>query len=453
MQTILVVDDQKAARRLLGHALSDAYRVVEADDREAALRALRTDAIDLVILDLHMPPAVETADEGIRTHRAIADQAPAVPVVVTTGDQDRNVALDMIQRGVADFLLKPIDPEVLRIVVARTLERARLEGELRELRAAVRERYSFGNLIGQSRAMREVFAQLERLAQVNTTVLLLGESGSGKSAVARTLHHASPRTARPFVVVDGAAMPESLIESELFGHVRGAYTGAESPKQGRIRKADGGTLFLDEIGNLSLEVQGKLLLFLDNRTFTPVGSSEEARVDVRLIAATHRDLQEMVGKGEFREDLLFRLQVATVTLPPLAERIEDIAPLAEYLLASLEKEMAGRKVQLTPAAIELLESYPWPGNVRQLRHVLESSLVLAGGGTLDAGDLILPATPGSAGAADPAAGSFKERVAELERRMLVEAIESYHGNKTAAGRSLGLDKNQVLYLCRKHGLS
>ncbi len=458
MQTVLVVDDQLAARRLLAHALEPSYRVLEAADGAAALRLLSASSVDAVILDLHLPPDAESAAEGLRVQRALAEREPLLPVVILTGDQDHGLALEMVRRGVADFLLKPIDPTVMRIVVARALERGRLERELRELRERLRERSGFGQLVGQSLAMRQAFARLERLAEVPTTVLLLGESGTGKSAVARALHERGPRAGKPFVVVDGATIPESLMESELFGHARGAYTGADAPRRGRIQAADGGTLLLDEIGNLSAAAQAKLLLFLDDRACTPVGSNEPVRVDVRLVVATNRNLAAMVRQGTFREDMFFRLQVATVRLPPLRERREDIAPLAEYLLARLAREVGRPGARLTRRAIELLACYPWPGNVRQLKHVLESSLVLASGETLDAGDLVLPAL--EAGAAEGqtedveagAGGSFKEQMARHERRVLGDALARCHGNKAAAGRLLGLDKNQIHYLCKKLGM-
>ncbi len=456
MPTVLLVDDQAAARRLLYHALKGNYHVLEAADGASALRALRAARVDLVLLDLHLPPDVETATGGLRAMQTIAEEAPFVPVIVVTGDHDRSLALDMVRRGVADFLLKPIDPAVLQIVVARALERSRLEGELRSLRERLRERFSFGSLVGQSPVMKPVFDRLERLASVRTTVLLLGESGTGKSAVARALHEGGPRREKPFVVVDGATLPESLLESELFGHARGAYTGADAPRPGRIRAAHSGTLFLDEIGNLSLAAQGKLLRFLDDRAYTPVGTTEEIRVDVRLIAATNCNLEEMVRRGEFRADLLFRLQVATVELPPLRQRREDIASLADYLLACLAREMGVTKPRLATKAIELLEEYPWPGNVRQLKHLLESSLVLSSGEVLEAADLFLPAVgdvPAAGTALDhEPGGTFKESVAAHERSLLQSAIERAHGNKAAAGRLLGLDENQIRYLCRKHGL-
>ena len=458
--TILLVDDQPTQRRLLYHALKDAFRVLEAGDGAEALRRWRAEPVDLVVLDLHLPPHAETAEEGVRVLGAVRTEAPRLPVVIVTGDQDRQLALDMVRRGVADFLLKPVEADVLKVVIQRALERARLQSEIDALRERVSSRSSFGGLIGRSPVTRELFATLERLARMPATVLLLGESGTGKSAVARALHVEGPRAARPFVVVDGSTIPETLIESELFGHVRGAFTGAESDHAGRVQMADGGTLFLDEIGDLSPSAQSKLLLFLDRHSVTAVGSAREVRVDVRLVAATHRDVERLAAEGRLRTDLLYRLQVATVTLPPLRERREDIAPLAEYFLASLGKEWGRPGARLTPLAIARLETHPWPGNVRQLRHAIESSLALAGSDVLDADRLTMPAAQAADGAGEsspagtraPAPGRFKERIAEHELRLLKEALAATRGNKAAAGRLLGLDENQIRYLCRKRGL-
>lgn len=386
--------------------------------------------------------------------------------MIVTGDQDRHLALEMIGRGVSDVLHKPVDPPILQVVIARALERAELERELQQLRDEVRERYSFGNLVGQSPAMRKLFATLVKLAATSTSVLVLGESGTGKSAIARALHHESPRAGGPFVVVDGAAMPEALLESELFGHTRGAYTGATSQKAGRIEMAQGGTLFLDEIGNLSLSAQSKLLLFLDSSSYTPVGSNEEIRVDVRLIAATNANLAELTRRGAFRPDLLYRIQVATVVIPPLRERKEDIGPLAQFLLASIGRELGRPAVRLSADAVSRLEEFPWPGNVRQLKHALENSLVLLDGDVLAASELVLPPPwPAEPAAPDPAPPDptapvfregtnpgFKKRVAAFEREILQDVLRRTGGNKAQAARLLGLDENQIHYLCRKHGM-
>ncbi len=460
MTTILVVDDQRAARRLLYHALKGEYRILEAGDGSAALDALESESVDLVLLDMHLPPATDTAREGVRTQRTIAERHPALPVIVVTSDHERDLALEMIENGVADFLLKPVDPVVLKIVVKRSLERSQLLREVDELRREVRERHSFGSLLGWSPAMQDCFARLEKLAQVPTSLLLTGESGTGKSAVAQALHHSGPRADGPFVVVDPAAIPETLMESELFGHAKGSFTGAARDEPGSIRTADGGTLFLDEIGNLSLAVQAKLLLFLDRRVLSPVGSRQEIEVDVRLVTATNADLDAMVRDGTFRADLLYRLQVATVRLPPLRDRTGDIRPLAEHFVADICRSLGRAVPEVSPDAMALLTSYAWPGNVRQLRHVLESSLVLLDGDRLDAADLSLPTAPASgANATDPEMTrdgeevvTFKGQVTRYESALVADALASTGGNKAAAGRLLGLDENQIRYLCRKHGL-
>ncbi len=478
MKSVLIIDDDRIERRLLYHALKDAYEVAEAGDGDQAMGALAERPADLVILDLHLPPCTETADGGLAVQQRLIDLDSLLPIVVVTGDQDRSAALEAIRRGVSDILYKPIDPEVLRVVAERAILRAALERELGDLRAQVRERYRFGSLVGESPAMRRLFAVLAKLAASKTSILLLGESGTGKSALARAIHCESPCSSGPFIVVDGAAIPETLLESELFGHVRGAYTGATAPKTGRIQMADGGTLFLDEIGNLSLGAQSKLLLFLDTGAYTPVGSNQEERVDVRLISATNMELDRLAQSSGFRPDLLYRIQGATVTIPPLRERKEDIAHLAQFLTAAVGKEAGRPEVRLADDAIALLEEYPWPGNVRQLKHVLESSLVLLDGNHLRSRDLVLPPLPagrlshapaaeaGLPPAADTgrslavspgnsgigAADGFSERVAAFERELITRTLRETAGNKARAGRILGLDENQIRYLCRKHGI-
>ncbi len=465
--TLLLVDDRAAERRLLYHALMPEFNVIESGEASDAIARASRGGVDLVLLDLHLPPYEATPDEGIRVLETIRDSAPGLPVVIITGDSDRALALDMVRRGVADLLLKPIDPDVLRVVVARAMERARMERELRELRARLSARPSFGGLIGASPAMRALFARLQRLGETPTPVLLLGESGTGKSALARALHLEGPRASRPFVIVDGAGIPESLLESELFGHVRGAFTGAEDARLGRIQAAAGGTLFLDEIGNLSGGAQAKLLLFLDTHACQPLGSNQSVRVDVRLIAASNRDLVEMVAEGRFRADLLYRMQGTCRRIPPQAERRMDTGPIAESILYPLGKEWGRPGARPDPEALRLLEVNPWPGNVRQLRHALEASLAIAESDILDARNLELPgdardegeggvhALPGKvAGDRDARSGeSFTARTSAYEREILADAIARAGGNKAAAARSLGLSENQIRYLCRKHGLA
>ena len=373
---LLIVDDHEASRRALYFALRHRYRIQEASDSGSAMEALAASSIDLVLLDLHLPPHTSTPEEGVRMYRHIRTEDPDLPVIVVTGDQDRRLAIEMTRQGVNAFLQKPVDPHQLEVAVDRALASANSERALSRLQSASGWESGFGGLVATSPETRRLFSVLRRLACTSTTILLLGESGTGKSAFAEAIHRESPRGARPFVRLDVTAAPEGLIESELFGHTRGAFTGAGSDREGRIRQAEGGTLFLDEIGNVPLAVQSKLLGFLDTRTYIPVGGNEERQADVRVIAATNSDLEEMSARGAFREDLMYRLLVATIEIPPLRRRRADIPALAAHIVEELARGKGVATPRLRTDAIEFLQEQSWPGNVRQLRSVLETTLHL-----------------------------------------------------------------------------
>jgi DNA-binding NtrC family response regulator len=398
-RTILVVDDERAARFALRRVLEKEHRVVEAETGEQALEALERERADLVVLDLNMPGM-----GGLAALEKMREHKDAPPVIVLTAHGSERVAVDAMKKGAADYLPKPYDVEELRLVVHRAIERRELERENARLRTALRAGTGLGQLLGKSEPMRRVLEMIAKIAPLDATVLIEGESGTGKEVVARELHRRSPRAARPFVAVNCAALPESLVESELFGHEKGAFTGAAGVRKGRFEMASGGTLFLDEIGEAPASLQAKLLRVLETRRFERVGGAETHEADVRLIAATNRDLKAQVAAGRFREDLYYRLKVVDLRLAPLRARALDIPLLARHFA-----EVAATRYGLparapTAAALAALAAYAWPGNIRELAHAMEKAAILAAGSAIDVGDLppeIAAAAPPPSAAAPP----------------------------------------------------
>jgi DNA-binding NtrC family response regulator len=380
--TVLVVDDERAARFALRRALEKEHRVLEAESGEQALAVVARERPDLVVLDLNMPGI-----GGLATLDEIGERPDPPPVLILTAHGSERIAVDAMKRGAADYLPKPYDIEELRLVARRTIERRELERENGRLKTALRASAGLGELLGESEPMRRVLEVLARVAPLDATVLIEGESGTGKELVAREIHRRSPRAPRPFVALNCAALPEGLVESELFGHERGAFTGAALTRKGRFELAHEGTLFLDEVGEAPATLQAKLLRVLESRRFERVGGAETREANVRLIAATNRDLKAQVAAGKFREDLYYRLKVIDLRLPPLRARAADIPLLARHFT-----EIAGTKYgiparPLSRAALAALCAYPWPGNVRELAHVLEKTAILASGPQLELTDL------------------------------------------------------------------
>ncbi|AEP12471.1 MULTISPECIES: sigma-54-dependent transcriptional regulator [Chloracidobacterium] len=390
---ILIVEDKDALRQMWRLTLERAgYGVVEAADLKQARQALRRQPPTVVLTDLRLPDGT-----GLEVLRAAKSLDPDVPVVVLTAYGSIEEAVAAMKDGAEDFLQKPVDPDHLLLVLERLVETHRLRRACLLMREEYARRYGFPRIIGDSPAMQQVGQQLQRVAPTETTVLLLGESGTGKELFARAIHHLSHRRQAPFVAINCAAIPETLVENELFGHEKGAFTGADGRQVGKFELARGGTLFLDEIGELPLAVQSKFLRALESRTITRIGGGQEIGVDVRVVAATNRDLAAAVAARTFREDLYYRLAVFTLEIPPLRERREDIPALANYFAEKYGREIRRRRVTLSPAALKALQDYDFPGNIRELENCIERACILCEGTTLEPEDLRLPTATSPAG--------------------------------------------------------
>lgn len=451
---VLLVDDEPRVRASLKLVLEPVYDILEAADAQEGLEFFKRESPDLVLLDVILP-----GTDGLAVLQNMRADEPNTPVIMLTGTKSVKTAVDAMKLGAADYLSKPFDVEELRIVVDRTLNSQDLEREVRQLRAQIVQRYAFHNLIGKSPSMQEIYAKIEQVADSRTTVLVTGESGTGKELVAKAVHYNSARRDRPFIALNCAALPETLIESELFGHEKGSFTDATARRVGQFELANSGTLFLDEIGDLSPATQAKLLRVLQEREFTRIGGVQSIKVDVRIIAATNKNLDELVRKGLFREDLYYRINVIALYLPPLRERGEDIPLLAKHFLARRIEEEKRPVQEFSKDALELIARYPWPGNVREMENIIEQAFIWSKGS-----NVILPEhlptivrtdTRSTSLRDDTLAGrlSLEKAVMEFEREIILDALKRTNYIQTHAASMLGISRRMLKYRMDTLGIS
>jgi DNA-binding NtrC family response regulator len=452
---ILLVEDKDSLRRVLRLTLENAgYSVAEAIDARAALNEIATSRHRLVLTDLRMPNG-----SGLDVLRSARAADADVPVIVMTAFGSIDEAVQAMKDGAHDFLQKPVDSNHLLLLVERALEQARLRTENVLLREEWSRRYGFPRILGESETLKRAVGETQRVAQTEATVLLLGESGTGKELFARAVHHLSARRDNAFVAINCAAIPETLIENELFGHERGAFTGATDRRQGKFELASGGTVFLDEIGELPLAVQGKLLRAIEEKVVDRIGGSAPVAVDVRVVAATNKDLKAAVDNSQFRGDLFFRLAVFPIEVPPLRDRGDDIIVLAQHFAAEIGRELRGREAQLSSGAVDALKQHHWPGNVRELENAIERACILSDSLILEPADLGLgsSATHESESLEQLDLSGTLSEVAHralriVERRKIVRALEANHGNKSKTAEDLGVSYKTLLNKIKEYAL-
>lgn len=445
---ILVIDDEEHMCWALERAMrQEGYQVFTATRGQQGLDLIREEAPSLVILDLKMPEM-----DGMEVLQKAKEMQPKLPVIILTAHGTIETAIEAMKVGAADFITKPFDLDELKIVIKKALMISQLVTEVSFLRSELTKGY--GQIIGKSQAMKEVVQLVDRVSASNATVLITGESGTGKEVVAVSVHQASPRRDMPFVAVNCAALPEHLLESELFGHEKGAFTGAVARKMGRFELADKGTIFLDEIAEMPLNMQAKLLRFLQEKTFERVGGTETLHVDVRVVAATNRNIMEAISKGDFREDLYYRLNVVPIHLPPLRERKEDVPLLVEHFLKKFQPTYLVDKI--SPGAMEMLCNYNWPGNIRELQNVIERAAIICQGSEIQPDHLPkeLQSTQKQATIAGPVVNFPEEGInlEDVEKQLILKALDKSGKNQTRAAQLLGITRSALLYRMQKHGI-
>ncbi len=447
---LLVVDDEATQREMLKGILERAgYGVAVAGTGVEALAAMEQDGVDLVLSDQRMPEM-----DGLELLRRVRGRVDAPPVVLMTAYGSVSSAVEAMKRGAADYLTKPFDKDELLVVIEKVLKGRRLEAEVKELRSALADRFRVGGIVGASPPMQEVYSLIDRVADTDVSVLITGESGTGKELVARAIHAQSRRAAGAFVALNCAAVPEPLLESEFFGHERGAFTGADRTRAGCFEQANGGTLLLDEIGAMRIDLQAKLLRAIQEREVKRLGATAATSIDVRILAATSDDLEEAIQRRTFREDLFYRLNVVPIVLPPLRDRAEDVPLLIEHLTRAAARRFGREAIEMSSEAVERCVQYPWPGNVRELQNVVERMVVLSRGGVIGAADLppaIRDGPPADGGAAGrfelPAEGV---RLDDLERHLIVQALRRSRGSLGPAARAVGITYKTLQYRIRKY---
>jgi len=447
--SILVVDDDLAHRTMLRTLLSSwGYEVVEAEDGSGAIEAVHRRPFDLVLMDIRMIRV-----SGIEALEEIKAFNPAIPVILMTAYASVETAVEALKKGAYDYLTKPLDFDELKLAIGRAMEHSHLKEENRLLRESLGLKFDRRNLVGRSAVMARLLETVAQVAPSEATVLITGESGTGKEVIAGALHYNSPRRERPFIKINCAAIPETLLESELFGHEKGAFTGADRRKEGKFRQADGGSLFLDEVSEMSLAMQVRLLRVLQEREVTRVGGEEVIRVNVRVITATNRDLSGEIEAGRFRKDLFYRLNVVTLHIPPLRERRDDIPPLAEHFLKMFAEKNRKRVRGFTPQAMDRLLRYDWQGNVRELMNTVERGVVLTRSEYIDESELtpILLGQP-EGKAALPGEAPAGSSLEALEKTTILKTLEQTGGNKSEAARRLGITRRTLHQKLKKYGM-
>ncbi len=453
MYQILVVDDDPQMQFFLREALErEHYTVVVKPTAEAALDVLKTTTFDLILMDVRLPGmnGLDAVDQIQKL-----DRRP--PIIIMTAHGTRDTALEAVRRGAYDYFTKPFRLDEMEITVRRALEKRRMMAEVERLRAQLASAGRRGRLVGSSQAMAEVLRLIDRAGPTDSTVLILGESGTGKELIAEAIHESSNRRAKPFVKLNCAAIPETLLESELFGHEKGAFTGAIGRKLGKFEQADGGTLLLDEIGDMTLATQAKILRALQERELQRVGGTQTVKVDVRILASTNKDLERAVKEGTFRDDLYYRLNVVTIHVPPLRDRREEIPELADHFLSEANARLSRSITRLAPETLAALIEYAWPGNVRELRNMIERAVVVNDGDVLSLESFPPPIRPAEAQAGGGQGRwdslqnlTLDEKVAQLERAFVMEALARSGGVQAAAARLLGVTERSVWHLVKKH---
>ena len=446
---ILVVEDEKAIRiALRGLLTREGYEVELAENADVAIERLQQQLFDLVITDL----ALGRGGSGMDVLKASKELRPETVVVMITAHGNEKIAVEAMKAGAEDYVPKPFDNDEIRVVIRRAVERRRLERDNRLLLERIEREHGFHKLIGSGPGMRGVFEMIQKVAETDLTVLIRGESGTGKELVAQAIHDTSGRKKRPLVAVNCAAINKELVESELFGHEKGAFTGADSRRMGRFEAADGGTIFLDEVGDMAPETQAKVLRVLQERKLERVGGTQSVEVDVRVLAATHRDLATEVAEGRFREDLYYRLKVVEIDLPALRQRSEDIPALCASFLSQVAERLGREEKTLEPEALAAMVRHPWQGNVRELRNVIERAFVLSSGDTLSEADLSLEAASGEGSAASasealssnlPFSDAKKQMVEGFEREYLLEALRQNEGNVSRTAQAIGMVRQSL----------
>jgi DNA-binding NtrC family response regulator len=450
MRKILIVDDEVSVRDSLRMIFKKDYQVIMAGSAEEAIIKVKSEEPDLIFLDIIMPEK-----DGMQALKEIRGMHPQIPVIMLTATKTLKTAVEAMKLGAYDYITKPFDVEELKLIAQKALESRDLRRENRRLQGEVEERYHFDNIIGKSKEMRDIYATIRQIAEKNSTVLIHGESGTGKELVARAIHYNSHRKNKPFVAVNCAAIPETLIESELFGHEKGAFTDAQNRRIGHFELADQGTLFLDEVSELILPTQAKILRALQERDFVRVGGGKTISVDVRLISATNKNLEEMMARGAFRSDLFYRINVVPLTIPPLRKRKEDILLLAKHFL---DKHAGVGKKKISPEAMDILIAYDWPGNVRELENIIERIVVLTTSDTITPDDVPSSLKTESRveliklGVLDGRI-SFEDAEKEFERDIIIEALKKSNFVQTRAADLLGISRRILKYKMDKYSIA